>query len=481
MSVASAARTAAAGDLADRLFAAGSALLAQGRAAEALPFLERVAGLPGGPPSAVILMARALTEMGRAKEAELALDAHLGAESQDGPALVERARARRALGERVAALDDAAAAVMANPRDAEARQMLAMCLSDVGRHDEAILLFHELLVEAPEDLSRILWLGTAFSRAHRHEAAEELFSLCAARQPDARGVATLRAQNFLDQGEAERAAEIARAAIARVGPEPTLCRVLGQALHRLGDRAGAAAAFRDAARLAPEDPYLQHMAAELSGEEGVGRASDAYIRNLFDDYAERFEGSLFALGYRVPGLILRLLEQLDPSLKAGAPLSGDVLDLGCGTGLIGVVLHDVLGGSLLGVDLSERMVEHARRKGIYSELHVAEIGAFLAAERRCFRLIIAADVFCYFGALDQVLAAARSRLEPGGRLLFSVERKDGDGGWELGGSARYRHSAAYVCQSLAGASLRPLVLREEDLRREGGQPVRGLLVAAEPA
>ena len=37
-------------------------------------------------------------------------------------------------------------------------------------------------------------------------------------------------------------------------------------------------------------------------------------------------------------------------------------------------------------------------------------------------LIVAADVFCYFGQLDEVLALCRERLSPGGLLLFSVER-----------------------------------------------------------
>lgn len=478
MTLALAARTAAPADLGARLVAAGAALLERGHATDALPMLERAAALPDASPEAVRLLASALIEIGRPQDAMVALDSLLETAPGDAAAHLARARARRALKDRVGALDDAAAAVMAAPRDTDARQMLAMCLSEVGRHDQAILLFHELLMEAPEDPSRAVWLGTAFLRARRHEAAEELFAMCAERQPNARGIATLRVQNMLDGGEPQQAVALARAALERVGPDAALLGALGQALARLGDRAGAASAYAQAARLAPDDAYLRHMAAALDPASGVDRASDAYVRDLFDDYAQRFEGSLFALGYRVPGLMLRLLEELDPAFAAGTPLAGDILDLGCGTGLVGVALHDVIAGRLVGVDLSARMIEAARAKGIYAALHVAEIGAHLAADPARYAHVIAADVFCYFGALEATLAAAAARLAPGGRLLFTVERAEQPEGWELAGSARYRHSEAYVRAALAAAGLAPVVLRPEALRSEAGQPVPGLLVAA---
>lgn len=474
-----AARMAGTPALLDRLLQQGTALLASNRPVEALPLLERAALVPGAPVAAQGLLAEALHEAGRHVEARMAVDAALDARPGDPPLLMLRARVRKAQGEAMGALDDAAAAVMRAPHDASARQILASQLLEARRFDDAIFLFHQLLTETPEDVGRAAWLGLALARAGRHEAAEEMFALCMERRPDARGVAGLRAQNHIDRGDFASAAEVARAAIAQQGPDPSLCSALGLSLKRLGDHAGAAAAFAQAARLAPEDAYLSHVAAALSDDETMyDRASDAYVRQLFDHYAERFEHSLFSLGYRVPGLMLRVLEELEPGLSPERKLVGDVLDLGCGTGLVGVALHDVTAGRLVGVDLSGRMVEAAREKGIYAALHEAEIIAHLAAEEASYGHIIAADVFCYFGALEQALAGCRARLAPGGRLMFTVERHEGEGSWLLSHTARYRHAEAYLRAALASAGLTPVIFRREALRAEAGQPVDGLLVVA---
>jgi predicted TPR repeat methyltransferase len=44
----------------------------------------------------------------------------------------------------------------------------------------------------------------------------------------------------------------------------------------------------------------------------------------------------------------------------------------------------------------------------------------LAEDLTCWKLIVAADVLVYFGALSEVFAAVHSRLEPGGWFVFTV-------------------------------------------------------------
>ena len=50
-----------------------------------------------------------------------------------------------------------------------------------------------------------------------------------------------------------------------------------------------------------------------------------------------------------------------PVIAAGERL-GPVLDLGCGTGLVAVVLSDLSVGPLVGVDVSSRMLAQAAAK-----------------------------------------------------------------------------------------------------------------------
>ena len=72
-----------------------------------------------------------------------------------------------------------------------------------------------------------------------------------------------------------------------------------------------------------------------------------------------------------------------------------MLDLGCGTGLAGAAFRPHVDW-LSGVDLSPAMVDEARRKGLYDQLTVGDIGWFLADEQAASaHLVIAADVFAY--------------------------------------------------------------------------------------
>jgi predicted TPR repeat methyltransferase len=58
----------------------------------------------------------------------------------------------------------------------------------------------------------------------------------------------------------------------------------------------------------------------------------------------------------------------------------DVLDAGCGTGLCGAILAP-FARRLVGVDLSEGMLAHAKAKNVYHELVKAELGGLLRAMR----------------------------------------------------------------------------------------------------
>jgi predicted TPR repeat methyltransferase len=98
----------------------------------------------------------------------------------------------------------------------------------------------------------------------------------------------------------------------------------------------------------------------------------------------------------------------------------DVLDLGCGTGSCGRVVAP-LAKTLVGVDLSGKMLDQARAKCQYSELVHGEISEYLRGVRQAFDLILAADVFTYVDALDGVVALAAAALRPGGTMIFTVD------------------------------------------------------------
>jgi predicted TPR repeat methyltransferase len=217
----------------------------------------------------------------------------------------------------------------------------------------------------------------------------------------------------------------------------------------------------------------------------ANRAPEGYIRAVFDGYANRFEEHLISLGYSIPGAIRKAL-LTHPKVAAGLPV-GPVLDLGCGTGLAVVAINDLPLGPFTGMDLSRRMLDHARAKQIYDELREADVMADLAAQTRHWPLILAADMLCYFGALEELLALVQARLAPGGWFVFSVEEllpdhdgaMPGNGRWALQRLGRYAHAADYVHEAAIAAGFR--VLRTDRLvaRQEAGLAVPGIVVTLE--
>jgi predicted TPR repeat methyltransferase len=173
-------------------------------------------------------------------------------------------------------------------------------------------------------------------------------------------------------------------------------------------------------------------------------------------------------------------------IVAGGGL-GPALDLGCGTGFVAVALSDLPVTPLVGVDLSPRMLELAAEKQRYAELHEADLMDFLAEDARCWRLIVAADVLIYFGALAELLTLAHSRLEPGGWFVLSLEellpgapgsvRDSGD--WALQCQGRYAHNVNYVAASARSAGFAIRTLQRQTVRFEGEAPVAGFLVVLE--
>lgn len=292
--------------------------------------------------------------------------------------------------------------------------------------------------------------------------------------------------NFL----ADRRLELARALMG-AGDGPAALSLLEQALELApdwaeawflmgewradaGQRDAAVAAYARCLALDPRDRMGAIVRLALLGAAPQPRRlPTAYVAGVFDEYAPRFDAALLqALEYQVPELMWQTVEDLLPE---GSTL-GAVLDLGCGTGLAGERFR-ARAAWLEGIDLSPGMLREAGRRAIYDRLEVAEITAHLAAPKRPYDLILAADVLIYFGDLAPVMALVAQALAPGGRFAFSTERVDMNG-YRLTAGQRYAHGEAYLSAIIGAAGLRLEVLRQIVCRREAGAPVPGLLAVA---
>jgi predicted TPR repeat methyltransferase len=253
----------------------------------------------------------------------------------------------------------------------------------------------------------------------------------------------------------------------------------GHASSSLGQHEEAARAYNEALKLAPGNAHVRHLAI-MSGNALNGQ--DDYVRDLFNGYADRFESHLISLGYRIPGLIRRHVK----AFTADAEI-GPVLDLGCGTGLVALALSDLSLGPFTGIDLSPRMLNAARAKGLYDILLEARLPDALREDSSQWQLILAADLLCYFGALEDMFDAVHDRLRPGGRFMFSVEEllpdhggtTPGNGDWASLRLGRYAHAPNYVARLTDRRGFRCIALSRETLRHEAGGPVAGLIMVLE--
>lgn len=288
------------------------------------------------------------------------------------------------------------------------------------------------------------------------------------------------AQGCLDDGDPDGAAEMAEQALEIAPRFAPAWFLLGRAREALSERSGDADAQRGALRayataleIDPDDAQGARLAlARFGAGSAASAVSPGYVRALFDAYAPRFDRHL------VEGLRYRGHEQVAAALRGAGPGSlGRVIDLGCGTGLVGATLGD-RPEHLTGIDLSPEMLARAERRGCYHRLVPGELVAALADEPPASAdCVTAADVMIYVGDFSGVLAATARVLRPGGHFAFTVQTHPGDG-LILGADARYAHGDALVRTAVPPVGLTLEHFEPAAPRRENGCDVPGRVVGA---
>jgi predicted TPR repeat methyltransferase len=246
---------------------------------------------------------------------------------------------------------------------------------------------------------------------------------------------------------------------------------LGEMQEAAGALGEAAEAWRMALKLDTADRTGATLKLELIGAAPSSSAPPSlFVESLFDQYAGTFDTSLVEkLGYRVP-------ELMDQAIRAQRDCFDRAVDLGCGTGLMGVRLRP-LAAFLEGCDISGAMLRKAETRGVYDRLAKADLQT-LELEAACADLVTAADVFMYLGALDGIFAKVVSSLRAGGIFAFSVERHAGPEDFVLRPSRRYAHSEQYLRRLLAESHLAIASFDKADIRMDRGEAIEGLIVVA---
>ncbi len=467
-------------DVAATLLARARTLVASGRPDAARPLLAAVRRLGGDVDEADGLEARLLTQAGRLADALAVLDPAIERAPAHASLRLIRAETRLAGGDPQGAAQDAAEAVIAEPDNPRAKATLGITLADLQCFGPAIACLADALRASPDHPGFRVALARAQDFAGEAEAAAATLSEGIALAPESVLLRTAAVQQALDKGDCAHAVALAEAARRHGVLNAALFDLMGQALAGLGRHDAAGEAYAEALKLTPEDPYLRHMVAASGLLPAPPQATDGFIGTLFDRRAAGYDQWAANSQYPVPGLV-RAAAQAHAGMPASGRL-GPVLDMGCGTGLVAAAMADLPLGPWHGVDLSMAMLRHALAKGAYEQLRQASLLDALAMEGPDYALATAADVFCWFGALAPVLAAAHRRLLPGGLLVASVEALPEGLGWRLGRLGRYAHAPDYLAAAAAEAGFTVLSLTPATLGVESAAPVEGLVaVLAKPA
>ena len=367
-----------------------------------------------------------------------------------------------------------------------------------GMHDSAERLYRKVLARDPGNLDGHYLLGSLLAERGDLPAAERHLNIAATLNPrspyvwsnlgslrrlagdiDGALAAWTRAIE-LDPRSAEAwfgigrihagnenldDAEVCLLRVVGIKPLAPAWSLLADIADKKGLRDQAIDYCRRALELQPGNGSAAFLMARLVGKPMAYPPGDT-IRTLFDSYADHFEDHLVSkLAYDTPRLLHQLL-----LTHAGERRFARVADLGCGTGLMAEYLANA--DEVVGIDLSPKMLDQARRKNRYARLVAADLIEFLDNESESFDLFVAADVLVYMGTLDALFKAALARASPGALFAFSTESAN-QGDWQLRPSGRYAHSPEFVRRCAEAAGWLVVAQESAQLRLESQAPVAG--------
>ncbi|NOU00461.1 MAG: tetratricopeptide repeat protein [Gallionella sp.] len=434
------------------------------------------------PASEYLMNAVALHRAGKLDEAEAAYQALLQKHPQDSDALHYLgliAYQKQAYSE---AANYIQAAIHIQSNVPAYFSNLGNVYKGLGQFDAAIAAFLEAVRLDPAFQAAYSNLGNAYKECGQLDQAITSYLKAIELKPDFPEAYNNLGVVLRIQGKLDEAVASFRKATSLLSNYAEAYGNLGGALQAQGKLTEALSSFQQQLRITPENIVAQHHIASLVGN-NTERAPAEYVEKVFDAYADKFDLHLVqTLKYDIPEKIVVFVTQHStPPVEKWR-----VLDLGCGTGLIGVAFKPYA-RQLVGVDLSSKMLKKAQQRSLYDRLECLDLLGMMHNESASsYEVIIAADVFVYLGKLDEIVGEVKRLLCPGGIFAFSVEElptsqtdvasKSNTQPYQLGISGRYAHSSAYIKNLAITHGFQAQEMVGTQIRVEGGNPVQGYMV-----
>ena len=364
---------------------------------------------------------------------------------------------------------------------------LAEIYADNQEDEKAETYFRQALTHNSKMLDAHNGLAALLTRAQRYKEAEQEFREVLNLSPDNAAAKINYADMLYRAGRLQEAVERYHEAVQLAPNSPEICNNFGIIQKDMGEYEEALALFFKALSAQPNRDEISINISEtltLLADKNPKKAqeiainwlnsypnnvfarhwnksednSSQYSQKLFDNFAGSYEQTLKNINYALPQELENII---------GHP-EGTILELGCGTGLIAQKLKSPQ-NSFIGIDISEKMIEKAKAKHIYKELITADILPWLQKNPPKVDMIIAADVFCYFADLEDII-----KLCAPNRMCFSVE-KTNNYPYEKQPNGRYKHHEKYISNLLNKYGYYKIKQKLITLRQENGKNVEGLI------
>jgi len=362
-----------------------------------------------------------------------------------------------------------------HPRDFEALHAVGLAHFQLGQMERAQYFLGEALRVEPAHVDALRIRGAALAQLNRHSAALDCFAQVLAVKPDHIEALVNSATIFLELQRLDEALAAFDRVLALNPDNPIAWNNRGNVLVAMRRLDEAVVCYDRALALQPNLPTAQNNRfLVLMQQRRISRIPDFALREMFDGVASRFDKLMVdGLGYSGHLHVRTLADRVLPRGTRGLR----ILDLGCGTGLVGEAFKDIAaGGRLDGIDVSPRMLEVARERRIYDELILGDLETVLNAPGPSYDLIVSADTMVYLGDLEPTFAGVCQGLVSESFFLFACESMPGQG-WEQTSVNRFRHSEHYLRAEAERAHLSFVDLMECTIRTESGEPVPGFAVA----
>ena len=152
--------------------------------------------------------------------------------------------------------------------------------------------------------------------------------------------------------------------------------------------------------------------------------SNQELEERYDTWAAEYDKDLDEVfAWNAPQTGADVLARLVPATAA-------VLDAGAGTGLAGKCLADAGFTNLAAMDLSQGMLDEARKKNVYSSFHQMTLGETLGFDTGQFDAVISIGVFTLghapINSFDELVRVTK----PGGYIVFSLRTDMVDDGYQ---------------------------------------------------